>query len=138
MATTELTIRQLADEGGTAPIAPITVTDAVLKGDGTTLTEELTALNNGLKQIKSVTITFDAVSPYDIDTKTVDVSSNPATFGHIVGWEIYNTTFLVPIQLYFSDTNKIKCRVTNFTDNQLSAGTPIVVFYVQLIKYSFN
>lgn len=48
MATTELTIRQLADEGGTAPIAPVTVTDAVLKGDGTTLTEELTALNNDL------------------------------------------------------------------------------------------
>ena len=53
MATTELTIRQLADEGGTTPIAPVTVTDAVLKGDGTTLTEELTALNNGLTNINS-------------------------------------------------------------------------------------
>ena len=51
MATTELTIRQLADEGGTAPIAPVTVTDAVLKGDGTTLTEELTALNNDLTNL---------------------------------------------------------------------------------------
>ena len=57
MATTELTIRQLADEGGTTPIAPVTVTDAVLKGDGTTLTEELTALNNGL-----ASLAHDAIS----------------------------------------------------------------------------
>lgn len=92
--------------------------------------EELTALNAGLTQKKSVTITFDAVAPYGLDTKTVDVSSNPATFGHIVGWKVYNTTFIVPIQLYFSDTNKITCRVTNFTDNQISAGSPITVFYV--------
>ena len=62
MATTELTIRQLADEGGTTPIAPVTVTDAVLKGDGTTLTEELTALNNGLFIRKSNTISVNVSS----------------------------------------------------------------------------
>lgn len=57
MATTELTIRQLADEGGTTPIAPVTVTDAVLKGDGTTLTEELASLNTGLIVYRDYTAT---------------------------------------------------------------------------------
>lgn len=72
MATTELTIRQLADEGGTTPIAPVTVTDAVLKGDGTTLTEELTALNNGLTPLSEVvkTITVRSSAPITIQTGT--------------------------------------------------------------------
>lgn len=87
-------------------------------------------LNNGLAQRKWVTITFDAISAYGLDTKTVDVSSNPAKFRQIVGWQLSNTTFLVPIQLYFSDTNKITCRVTNFTNNAISAGAPLTVFYI--------
>ena len=48
MPTVELDIRQLADEGGTAPIAPITVTDAVLDEDGNTLTDTLDELKSGL------------------------------------------------------------------------------------------
>lgn len=48
MPTVELDIRQLADEGGTAPLAPITVTDAVLDEDGNTLTDTLDTLKNGL------------------------------------------------------------------------------------------
>ena len=48
MPTVELDIRQLADEGGTAPLAPITVTDAVLDEDGNTLTDTLDEIKNGL------------------------------------------------------------------------------------------
>ncbi len=48
MPTVELDIRQLADEGGTAPLAPITVTDAVLDENGDTLTDTLDTLKNGL------------------------------------------------------------------------------------------
>lgn len=48
MPTVELDIRQLADEGGTAPLAPITVTDAVLDEDGNTLTDTLDELKAGL------------------------------------------------------------------------------------------
>lgn len=48
MPTVELDIRQLADEGGTAPLAPITVTDAVLDEDGNTLTDILDELKAGL------------------------------------------------------------------------------------------
>ena len=48
MPTVELDIRQLADEGGTAPIAPITVTDAVLDENGDTLTDTLDELKADL------------------------------------------------------------------------------------------
>lgn len=51
MPTVELDIRQLADEGGTAPIAPITVTDAVLDENGDTLTDTLSEINSGLSKI---------------------------------------------------------------------------------------
>lgn len=101
-------------------IAAIAANENLVVGtniDAVSVGNELTALNNGLAQRKWVTITFDAISAYGLDTKTVDVSSNPAKFRQIVGWQLSNTTFLVPIQLYFSDTNKITCRVTNFTFN---------------------
>lgn len=104
-------------------------TDISGVGDGT-VTGAISELNNDLTQRKFVTITFDAITAYGLDTKTVDVSSNPATFGHIVGWQLSNTTFLVPIQLYFSGRNKITCRVTNFTNNSISAGAPLTVFYI--------
>ena len=96
----------------------------------TSIGSELKALNNGLTQRKNVTITFDAITAYGLDTKTVDVSSNPATFGQIVGWKLSNTTFLVPIQLYFSGTNKITCRVTNFMNSAIGAGVPLEVYYI--------
>ena len=53
MPTVELDIRQLADEGGTAPLAPITVTDAVLDENGDTLTDTLDTLKNGLANLNS-------------------------------------------------------------------------------------
>lgn len=98
--------------------------------EAVTIGTELTQLNNGLTQRKNVTITFDAITAYGLDTKTVDVSSNPATFGQIVGWKLSNTTFLVPIQLYFSGTNKITCRVTNFMNSAIGAGVPLEVYYI--------
>ena len=80
MATTELTIRQLADEGGTTPIAPVTVTDAVLKGDGTTLTDELASLNTGLSNliIKEDTVMTTSFSAGTIGTRGAQYSwDNP-------------------------------------------------------------
>lgn len=121
--------------GGTLYLvtAAVSVGETFVEGtniEAAVIGDTLTALNNGLAQRKWVTITFDAISAYGLDTKTVDVSSNPAKFRQIVGWQLSNTTFLVPIQLYFSDTNKITCRVTNFTNNAISAGAPLTVFYI--------
>ena len=79
---------------------------------------------------KVIVFTFGAISAYGLETKTVDVSANPAKLRHIVGWDLSDTTFLVPIKLFFSDTNKITCRVTNFTSNELGAGTRFAVYYL--------
>ena len=57
MPTVELDIRQLADEGGTAPLAPITVTDAVLDEDGNTLTDTLDEIKSGLIVYRDYTAT---------------------------------------------------------------------------------
>ena len=59
MPTVELDIRQLADEGGTAPLAPITVTDAVLDEDGNTLTDTLNEIKSGLTySVASINTTY--------------------------------------------------------------------------------
>lgn len=97
--------------------------------EATSVGEELTALNNGLTT-KGIGFTFGAISAYGVETQTVDISANPAKLRHIVGWALSDTTFLVPIQLFFSDKNKITCRVTNFTSNALSAGVRLTVYYV--------
>ena len=76
MPTVELDIRQLADEGGTAPLAPITVTDAVLDEDGNTLTDILDELKSGSV---AVTTTYGTVP-----TRIISISSN-VTFTSGVG-----------------------------------------------------
>lgn len=63
MPTVELDIRQLADEGGTAPLAPITVTDAVLDEDGNTLTDMLDELKAGLTPYVQVLRAADMTFP---------------------------------------------------------------------------
>ena len=98
MATTELTIRQLADEGGTTPIAPVTVIDAVLKGDGTTLTEELTALNNGLRDYVIITQRTSAeitINANDRCVFTVNISKDGYTPIGIVGIALSNNWMYV-------------------------------------------
>ena len=47
MPTTELEIKQLAGNGGSDAIAPITVPDAVIFEDGDTLTEKIDEINAG-------------------------------------------------------------------------------------------
>lgn len=89
MPTVELDIRQLADEGGTAPLAPITVTDAVLDENGDTLTDTLDEIKAGLsdrfKTISSGSI-YDITEP-GIYYLTSAVTNKPVSGGgtYIVG-----------------------------------------------------
>lgn len=89
MPTVELDIRQLADEGGTAPLAPITVTDAVLDEDGNTLTDTLDELKSGLTNV---------TNHYDVaNVKIISALTNASTIGFRLVFNA-NTSFSI---LYF-------------------------------------
>ena len=110
MPTVELDIRQLADEGGTAPIAPITVTDAVLDENGDTLTDTLDEIKSDLTSftIRTVSIPYTVASNSSFYTnlKTIidaDLPSGYVCLG-IVGFTTNDVAVLV-MGVYYASTN---------------------------------
>ena len=109
MPTVELDIRQLADEGGTAPLAPITVTDAVLDEDGNTLTDTLDELKSGLTDLlKTVEVSFaDTTLPTNAlfqVTKTFDAGNGYAPVS-IASYNLSRINGLYITRIQFGSTS---------------------------------
>lgn len=95
MPTVELDIRQLADEGGTAPLAPITVTDAVLDEDGNTLTDTLDEIKAGLN-VSDISSNFTINSSY-VDNFCANKTGKVAVVSFRIKASCPNNTTLVTI-----------------------------------------
>ncbi len=114
------------------------VIDAMTAGDAIALSEnvqianlgaQITALNSSLMTPKSVTIGFSTVPANDILTADYDISSDPATFGLIVGFMIQSTGDLVPLRVKMNSKTSISVRVRNLTATPQS-GASIAVYYI--------
>ena len=88
MPTVELDIRQLADEGGTAPLAPITVTDAVLDEDGNTLADTLDEIKAGLKFVKI----HSGVQNITAASQAVPLTDSPTNYDYLLVTIVANNT----------------------------------------------
>lgn len=114
MPTVELDIRQLADEGGTAPLAPITVTDAVLDEDGNTLTDTLDELKSDLIPLNKAVRIFDSNVIYptlNVDSNNWQVFlvlGNIATIGQVAAIVTINTKELININYLTSESKTIR------------------------------
>ena len=95
MPTVELDIRQLADEGGTAPLAPITVTDAVLDEDGNTLTDILDELKAGLTNVRTLNGMF-GYKDRTVSNIAISSDNGYANLGNLYSdWQVPANAYII-------------------------------------------
>lgn len=78
--------------------------------------------------LQTVTATIPSTAAGSYSTITVNISSSPAKVRIITGFNIYGSTNLVPIQLYFDGYNAIQVRVLNHASSAQSGN--IQLFYI--------
>lgn len=98
-----------------------TITGAIAEHES-----DISTLNSKFVR-KSVTGTLGPVSPGDIATYSLDISSSPSMLLLMCGFSIAANTELVPLQVYVSGPNSITVRVKNVSNNNISGS--IVVYY---------
>lgn len=135
MPTVELDIRQLADEGGTAPLAPITVTDAVLDEDGNTLTDILSELNNRLTSYITTQTFIEtgvSVSAGTVSDYTFSITKTGYTPLGIVGVIVNAGGSCTLVHAFVNSISQAKVRLRN---NGTTGASPdnvqIIVLYVK-------
>ena len=78
--------------------------------------------------LKTVTEKIPSTSAGSYSMISVDISSSPANIRLIAGFNIYGSTTLVPIQLYFIGYNTIQVRVLNHASSAQSGN--IQLYYI--------
>ena len=78
--------------------------------------------------LQTVTATIPSTAAGSYSTITVNISSSPAKVRIIAGYNIYGSTNLVPIQLYFDGYNTIQVRILNHASSAQSGS--IQLFYI--------
>ena len=78
--------------------------------------------------LQTVTATIPSTSAGSYSTISVNISSSPANVRLIAGYNIYGSTNLVPIQLYFNGYNVIQVRVLNQASSAQSGS--IQLYYI--------
>ena len=126
MPTVELDIRQLADEGRTAPLAPITVTDAVLDDDGNTLTDTLDELKSGLivKEQKSGTASFNNAN---FGVANIDVTKTGYTPLGVVAFRGGTNTILYRVSAINVTGNNVAVTVVNQTNASETSNQTVII-----------
>ena len=111
--------------------AAISVGESLTPGTNVTAVsvgDELSSLKNGLTNKKWVSAEFTNVPAGDIATVDVDISSNPAVFDLVVGFQVQSTTSLVPLRVRVPNKNTVSVRVRNVAATTQSGS--IVVDYI--------
>ena len=111
--------------------AAISVGESLTPGTNISATSagaELSTLKNGLTNKKWVSAEFTNVPAGDIATVDVDISSNPAVFDLVVGFQVQSTTSLVPLRVRVPNKNTVSVRVRNVAATTQSGS--IVVDYI--------
>ena len=96
--------------------------------DGSNIANPATFRSNIGITLKTVTANIPSTSAGSYSTISVDISSSPANIRLIAGFNIYGSTTLVPIQLYFSGYNTIQVRVLNHASSAQSGN--IQLYYI--------
>lgn len=78
--------------------------------------------------LQTITATIPSTAGGSYSTISVNISSSPANVRLIAGFNIYGSTALVPIQLYFDGYNTIQVRVLNHSTSAQSGN--IQLFYI--------
>lgn len=91
----------------------------------------IAALINNLSNKKMVQATAGAMGANGgFSDLTIDISSNPATFGIIVGFEVEASTIGIINKVYVYDENTISCRLVNPSTIAAGAGTKVDIYYI--------
>lgn len=96
---------------------------------GTDLTDAVTQLNSSLASIattKQATITIPTTTAGGLYTTDIDISSNPAIFQLLKGFSVTSSEHIVPIQIYFNNSNSIHIRIRTLA----GANGYLTVYYI--------